>query len=144
MEGHFSTASVLAISLSALLGSNCANARNTNGAALEDAVMAGKDIRVVLDLARCTERETRARGPAVRGVVRPDAFMITSDHTVAFSNAHFTVRADNRAVQEFNRFRVHRDGRVEFHAIALDPASFSVLQNRQYDCAIASGVEFAW
>ncbi|WP_150778027.1 hypothetical protein [Pandoraea sputorum] len=46
-------------------------------------------------------------------------------------------------VQEFLKFRVFPDENVEFQAITLDPANFSIMQKKQYDCTIGKGVTFA-
>jgi hypothetical protein len=111
---------------------------------LAAAVMAGKDIRVTLDLSLCTVSGTSLPGPANRGSVHPDAFMVLKDGTVSFSNTHFTVRSDNRPVQEFMKYRVQPDGKVEFQVIALDATNLGVLDKKQYDCAVRNGVSFYW
>lgn len=139
-----SIVSSLVLSVAITSGTSFANANSSEGAFLESAVMAGKDIRVILDLSRCIEHGTQIPGPAVRGSVRPDTFMILSDHSIAFSNTHFTVPADNKPVQEFMKYRANGDGKFEFQTMVLDPINFSVLRKNQYDCEVNKGVKFFW
>ena len=113
-----------------------------NAAALEQAVLAGKDIHVTLDLSRCTEQGTNNPGPAIRGSIHPDGFMVQSDHVIAFAVTHFTVRPDKTPVPEFAAFRVRSSGRVDLHSIFLHAASYAVLQETTFDCGIGSGVTF--
>jgi hypothetical protein len=54
-----------------------------NAAALEHAVLDGKDIHVVLDLSRCVEHRSGNSGPEVRGSLHPDEFMVQKDHTMS-------------------------------------------------------------
>jgi hypothetical protein len=113
-----------------------------NNAALEHAVLGGQDIHVVLDLSRCTAQGTGKPGPAIRGSLHPDAFMVLPDHTIAFSATHFTVRPDKTAVLEFNAFRVQPGGRVTLNSMFLSPANYTVLHQAQFDCEIGNGVTF--
>ncbi|VVE84459.1 VirK family protein [Pandoraea sputorum] len=123
---------------------SAAAAHNAEGAALRAAVMAGKDIRAVLDLSVCTAHGTGSPGPAIRGSVHPNAFLLLKDGTVAFSDHHLTVRPDGKAVQEFVKYRVLPDGKVEFQTVVLDAANAAVLQTTQYDCALGKGLTVVW
>jgi VirK protein len=53
-----------------------------NAAALEHAVLCGKDIHAIFDLLRCTEHGTSKRGLAVQGSIHPDGFIIQRDLSV--------------------------------------------------------------
>ncbi|AJC22323.1 VirK family protein [Pandoraea pulmonicola] len=146
MKRKYSRTSALVMAVAIAVGSwsSGAVAMNPDSTSLAAAVMAGKDIHVTLDLSLCTVSGTSLPGPATRGSVHPDAFMVLKDGTVSFSNTHFTVRSDNRAVQEFMKYRVHPDGKVEFQVIALDATNLGVLDKKQYDCAVRNGVSFYW
>lgn len=133
---------VMAVAIAAGSWSSGSFAMKPDSASLATAVMAGKDIHVTLDLSLCTEPGTLFPGPAHRGSVHPDAFMVLKDGTVAFSNTHFTVRSDDRPVQEFMKYRVHPDGKVELQVIVLDAGH--LLNKKQYDCAVSHGVSFYW
>ena len=110
--------SVAAVVFIALAGTHRdAMAQELNSTALlQHAVLGGNDIHVVLDLSHFTDQGTGKAGPAIRGSVRPQAFMVQGDHSIAFSTTHFAVRPDKTPVLEFNTFRVQRDGRVDLKA----------------------------
>lgn len=111
---------------------------------LQDAVMAGNDIRAMLDLSLCTAHESGAPGPALRASVHPNAFLVMKDGTVTFSDTHLSVRPDGKPVREFMKYRVLPDGQAEFQSAVLDPLNFSVLQKSQYDCLVGKGLAFVW
>jgi hypothetical protein len=135
---------VAAVAVIALFGTHRdAMAYELNStAALEHAVLGGQDIHVVLDLSRCTEQGTGKPGPAIRGSIEPDAFMVQGNHGIAFSATHFTVRPDKTPVLEFNSFRVQPGGHVVLNSIFLNPANYTVLHEARFDCEIGSGVTF--
>jgi hypothetical protein len=135
---------VAAVAFIALVGTHrdaMAQELNSTGA-LQHAVLGGKDIHVVLDLSRCTDQGTGKAGPAIRGSVRPDAFMVQGDHSIVFSTTHFTVRPDKTPVLEFNAFRVQPGGRVDLNSVFLAPVNYTVLHEAQFACEIGNGVTF--
>jgi hypothetical protein len=117
---------------------------NPDYKSFEKAVLDGRDVRLILDLSRCTEHGVEARGPQVRGSIRFDAYMIRGDQTVAFAITHFTLRSDNTAVDEFLSFRVYPNGKVNVRTAFLNPITFSVTQESQFDCDIGEGATFHW
>jgi VirK protein len=79
---------------------------------LQKAVLDGKDVHMVIDLAACQAHGTDMAGPTVKGGVRFDAYMVQADGTIAFAMTHFTVRPDKTAVSEFLSYRAReRQGR---------------------------------
>jgi hypothetical protein len=127
-------------------GINTAVAQDVNPdyASFEKAVLDGRDVRLTLDLSRCTRPGGEGRGPQVQGSIRFDAYMILSDQTVAFATTHFTLRTDNTAVDEFLSFRVHPNGKVDVRTAFLNPITFAVIQESQFDCDIGQGAIFHW
>jgi hypothetical protein len=117
---------------------------NPDYAALQKAVLDGKDVRMVIDLAACQVHGAEKAGPPVRGSRRFDGYMIQADGTIAFAATHFTVRADKTPVSEFLSYRVRTSGKVEAHTTFLNPATFAVLQEASFDCEIGKGVTFHW
>jgi hypothetical protein len=113
-----------------------------NAAALEHAVLDGKDIHVVLDLSRCVEHRSGNSGPEVRGSLHPDEFMVQKDHTIAFAVTHFTFRPDETLVNEFASLRVQPNEKVTLRNIFLNAASNAVLREAEFDCEIGKGVTF--
>jgi hypothetical protein len=126
------------------IGSVAAQTVNPDYASFAKAVLDGRDVRLTLDLARCTADGGNARGPQIRASIRFDAYLIESDQTVAFATTHFTLRADNTAVDEFLSFRVHPNGKVDLRTAFLNPITFSVSQESQFDCDIGQGATFHW
>jgi hypothetical protein len=129
--------------LHGLYGTAMAN-DGENAAALEHAVLDGKDIHVELDLSRCVEHRSGNPGPDVRGCLHPDEFMIQTDHTIAFAVTHFTIRPDHTPVNEFVSFRVQPNGKVTLRNIFLNAASYAVLREAELDCEIGKGVMINW
>jgi VirK protein len=117
---------------------------NHDFAALEKAVLDGKDFRMVIDLSACQVHGTDKPGPPVRGSARFDGVMIQSDDTMAFSTTHFTVRADKTPVSEFLSYRVHPTGKVNARTVMLNPATYAILQESEFDCEIGKSVTFHW
>jgi len=117
---------------------------NRDYTAFEKAVRDGKEIRMVIDLSACQVHGTDKSGPPVRGSMRFDGYMIQSDGTVAFSATHFTVKADKTPVSEFLSYRVHPTGKVNAHTIFLNPATYAILQEAEFDCDIGKGATFHW
>jgi hypothetical protein len=117
---------------------------NQNAAALEQAVLDGKDIHAVLDLSKCTEHETGKSGPPLRGSLHPEGYMVHNDHSVVFSVTHFTVRNDKTPVNEFISFQVQPTGKVDMHSVFLNAANYTVLREASFACAIGDGLTFHW
>jgi hypothetical protein len=117
---------------------------NPDVAAFEKALLDGKDVRMVIDLSACEVHGTNTPGPAVKGVRRFDGYMIQSDHTIAFSATHVTVRADRTAVSEFLSYRVHPTGKIDARTVFLNPLTFAVLHEAEFDCDIGKGAKFYW
>jgi hypothetical protein len=117
---------------------------NPDYALFAKAVLDGRNVRLTLDLSRCTADGGQARGPQVRGTIRFDAYMIEGDQTVAFATTHFTLRTDNTAIDEFLSFRVHPNGRVDVRTAFLNPITFSVTRESRFDCDIGAGAAFHW
>jgi hypothetical protein len=83
-------------------------------------------------------------GPSVRGSRRFDGYMVQGDGTIAFSATHFTVRPDKTPVSEFLSYRVRVTGKVSAHTIFLNPATYAILQEAEFDCEIGKGATFHW
>ena len=117
---------------------------NHDFAALEKAVLDGKDFRMVIDLSACQVHGTDKSGPPVKGSSRFDAVMVQGDGTIAFSTTHFTVRSDNLPVNEFLSYRVHPTGKIDARTIVMNPMTYSALRESEFDCEIGKGVTFHW
>ncbi|MFK4528527.1 hypothetical protein ABIF97_003415 [Bradyrhizobium japonicum] len=116
---------------------------NADYAALNKAIVDGKEFRMLVDLSACQVRGTDAAGPPVKASMRFDGYMIQPDGTIAFATTHFTVRPD-KAVREFLSFRVHPNGRIEARTMVLDAVNDAVLKDTAFDCEIGKGATFHW
>ena len=117
---------------------------NPDYVALQKAVLDGKDVHMVVDLAACQIHGTDKPGPTVKGSLRLDAYMVQADGTIAFAMTHFTIRPDKTPVSEFLSYRVRTNGKVEMRNIVLNPATFAVIQESAFDCEIGKGAIFHW
>ena len=117
---------------------------NPDYAALEKAVLDGKDVHMAIDLSVCQVHGTDKSGPPIKGSRRFDGYMIQPDGTIAFSATHFTVRPDKTPINEFLSYRVRTNGNVEAHVTLLNPATLAVLQEAAFDCDIGKGATFHW
>jgi hypothetical protein len=127
-------------------GSRAATAaENFNSHAnLKQAILDGKDIHVTLDLAACFVHETEKPGPSIRGSLHFDGYMIESDETIAFATTHFTVKPDNTPVDEFLSFKVSPVGKVKTRTRVLNPSTFAVIHDVEFDCEVGKGIAFRW
>jgi len=76
--------------------------------------------------------------------MRFDGYMVQSDQTIAFSTTHFTIKADKTPVIEFLSYRVRPTGKVNAHTIFLNPLTYAILQEAEFDCDIGKGATFHW
>jgi VirK protein len=146
MRSHVFKLGVALALLASLCGSRDGVAADVNHdyAELEKAVLEGKDIRMTLDFSACLVHGTEKPGPAVRGSLRFDAFMIRNDPSIAFSTTHFTVRSDKTPVNEFLSFRVEPTGKVDARTMFLNATTYAVFQEAEFDCDIGKGATFHW
>jgi hypothetical protein len=113
-------------------------------AALNRAVLEGKEFRMLLDLSACQVHGTSTAGPPIKGSIHFDGYMIRPDGTIAFATTHFTARPDKPAVRESLSFRVHVNGKVEARTMVLDAATYTLLRDTAFDCEIGKGASFHW
>ncbi|MET4220808.1 hypothetical protein ACVWWG_006292 [Bradyrhizobium sp. LB7.2] len=117
--------------------------KNADYATLKDAILEGKEPRMLIDFSACQVHGAGLAGAPIKASMRFDGYMIQSDGTIAFATTHFTVRPD-RSVREFLSFRVHADGKIEAHTMTLGAVNFVVLKDTSFDCEIGRAVIFYW
>jgi hypothetical protein len=111
---------------------------------LKQAIKSGKDIRMTLDLSACQVYGTDKPGPSVGGSLRFEGYMIEDNQKIAFATTHFTMRPDNTPVDEFLSFEVEPNGKVAARTRFLNPLTYAVLHDSQFDCALGRGIDFHW
>ncbi len=112
-------------------------------ASLIDALEAGRNVAVSVDLSRCTAEAGTASSRS-RGGVRIGAYRLTADGTLAFSDTQFiAASSDGRPFQQFQRYQVLADNSVRLTTYMYDLPS---LQQRgallAYQCTINQGIRF--
>jgi VirK protein len=111
---------------------------------LEKAIMDGKDIRITLNLAACFVHGTAKPGPSIRGSLHFEGYMIEPDRSIAFAETHFTVKPDNKPVDEFLSFRVQPSGKVSARSRFLNAATYEIFHDEEFDCSLGEGTTFHW
>lgn len=136
----------VAAAIAASIGSRTSYAAEANHAyaKLENAVLDGKDIHMALDLSKCVVKGSDKPGPSIRGSLHFDGYMIEQDQSISFATTHFTLREDNTPVDEFLSFKVLSTGEVLSRTRFLNPSTFAVFHEAQFDCQLGRGVVFHW
>lgn len=132
--------------LVASVGSRISYAAEVNHAfaKLENAVLDGKDIRMALDLSKCVVKGSGKPGPSIRGSLHFDGYMIEQDLSISFATTHFTLRKDNTPVDEFLSFKVLSTGEVLSRTRFVNPSTYAVFHEAEFDCQLDRGVVFHW
>ncbi|QHF03261.1 hypothetical protein N015_12925 [Pseudomonas asturiensis] len=111
--------------------------------AITKALNTGESVSVVIDLGQCTSSIKGAEPSKTQGGKRIDAYRITPDGALAFSDTHFTLDRDNKPIEQFIRYRVRPDGKADFSMTTLTvPGYQRVGQAVSYDCAVGKGLSF--
>ncbi|CAB3762228.1 VirK family protein [Paraburkholderia humisilvae] len=125
-----------------------ARAANPAGAladytALEHALADGGSIvNVRLDLSRCTSIESGKPGPALRGGMRIDAWLIPDGRYIAFIDEHRTLDPKNHPVTEYVRYHVTPDNTVTIDAAFAAQGADTAQSRGSYRCTINQGIRF--
>ncbi|CAM3127440.1 hypothetical protein BZK31_14100 [Pseudomonas floridensis] len=107
------------------------------------ALNTGESVSVVIDLSQCTSSIKGAEPSKTKGGKRIDAYRITADGMLAFSDTHFTLDRDNKPIEQFIRYRIQPDGKADFSMTTLSVPGYQPLgQSVSYDCAVGKGLSF--
>ena len=132
----------LTVSLFTVAASACAAKPLTSQSTLINALNEGSEVAVSIDLSQCTP-QNGAVASQTRGGLRIQAYRLTGDNTLSFSDEHFTVANDGKPIQQFMRYQVLPDNIVNFTTYMYDLPS---LQQRgtalSYRCNVGQGVSF--
>ena len=117
--------------------------KNADYAALNEAILKGKEVRMLIDFSACQVRGASVAGPPIKASIRFDGYMIQTDGTIALATTHFSVRPD-KSVREFLSFRVHANGKIEARTAILGAVNFVKLEDTSFDCEIRTAATFHW
>ncbi|AVB20194.1 MULTISPECIES: VirK family protein [Pseudomonas syringae group] len=137
---HYYTAALLALSLPGL-----AHAGETLSSlpAITHALNTGASVAVVIDLGQCKSSVAGAEPSRTKGGKRIDAYRITADGTLAFSDTHFTLDRTNKPIEQFIRYQVRADGTAGFSMTTLSVPGYQQVGDAvSYECAIGKGLSF--
>ncbi|WP_425511085.1 VirK family protein [Xylella taiwanensis] len=102
----------------------------------------GHAVSVSIKLSNCIP-ESGTPVSQTRGSLHIQAYRLTADGTLAFSDEHFTVSDDGKPIQQFMRYQVYKNGNIRFTTYMYDlPAMTPRGSVFAYQCAINSGMHF--
>lgn len=67
-----------------------AEPKSADYAALSEAILEGKEPRMLIDLSACQVHGADIAGPPIKASIRFDGYMIQADGTIAFATTHMT------------------------------------------------------
>ncbi|KRR02240.1 VirK protein [Bradyrhizobium jicamae] len=108
------------------------------------ALHAGKNVKVILDLNRCTTVDGGKPGPSVQGGLVISAFRVTAQNGISFANAHQTVDSSGRPVTEYIRHSLSREGKLTVRASKLAAGAAEAANQGEFVCELPDGAKFVW
>jgi hypothetical protein len=109
-----------------------------------NALQAGKNVKVILDLNRCTTVDGGKPGPAVQGGLVISAFRVTAQNGISFSDAHQTVDSSEHPVTEYIRHSLSREGKLTVRASRLAAGAAEAMSQGEFVCELPDGAKFVW
>jgi hypothetical protein len=137
----------LIVALAAAFGQNAsaapADGALANYAALEQTLMDGHSVvNVRLDMSRCTATEGGKPGPAIRGGVSINSFLIPDGRFIAFIDEHRTLDPKNHPATEYVRYHVTPDNTVTIDTAFAANGADTATSRGSYRCTINEGIRF--
>ncbi|WOH80477.1 VirK family protein [Bradyrhizobium sp. BEA-2-5] len=108
------------------------------------ALQDGKNVRVILDLNRCTTPEGGKPGPAVQGGLAIRAFRVSPQNGISFADAHQTLDGSGHPVTEYIRHSLGRDGKLTVRASKLAAGAAEAVNQGEFVCELPDGAKFVW
>ncbi|WP_244470516.1 VirK family protein [Microvirga vignae] len=109
-----------------------------------NALQAGKNVKVILDLNRCTTADGGKPGPAVQGGLVISAFRVTAQNGISFANAHQTLDSSGHPVTEYIRHNLSREGKLTVRASKLAAGAAEAVNQGEFVCELPDGAKFVW
>lgn len=106
------------------------------------ALQGGKPVKVLTNLARCTEAGTDKAGPPIETGLRIDDFMAIPGKGIAFSDVHQTLDASGKPVTEYIRYNLAPTDQLTL-AVTRETATGAV-DMPTLVCPVPSGATFVW
>ncbi|WP_065754556.1 VirK family protein [Bradyrhizobium paxllaeri] len=106
------------------------------------ALQAGKNVKLILDLSRCTTLDGGKPGPATQAGLLISAFRVTAQNGISFANAHQTVDSSGQPVTEYIRHSLSREGKLTVRASKLIVGATEVVNQGEFVCELPDGAKF--
>ncbi|UGY20337.1 VirK family protein [Bradyrhizobium septentrionale] len=104
----------------------------------------GKNVKLILDMSRCTAAEGGKAGSATQAGLVINAFRVTTRNGISFANAHQTVDSSGHAVTECIRHSLSREGKLTVQASKLVIGTTELVNQGEFVCELPDGAKFIW
>ncbi|WP_285813139.1 VirK family protein [Bradyrhizobium sp. 62B] len=108
------------------------------------ALQAGKVVKLILDLDRCTTVDGGQPGPAVQGGLIISAFRVSAQNGISFANVHQTLDSSGHPVTEYIRHSLNREGKLKVRASKLVAGAAEAVNQGEFVCELPDGAKFVW
>ena len=110
---------------------------------VKNALNQGANISVTVDLTKCKPSGTTTGAGTVQGGLKINAYRITPDGALSFSDEHPTVDANGNPIWQFIRYKVSADQTVAFSSYFFSLPSYTPLGPQiSYACTVNQGIAF--
>ncbi|WP_456777491.1 VirK family protein [Bradyrhizobium sp. USDA 3315] len=109
-----------------------------------NALQTGKNVKLILDMSRCTAAEGGKPASATQAGLVINAFRVTAQNGISFANAHQTVDSTGHAVTEYIRHSLSREGRLTVRASKLVVGTTELVNQGEFICDLPDGAKFIW
>lgn len=117
--------------------------RQQNLSTVEGLLARGASMTAVVDLGQCVPGDGIALSPQkFGGGFQVDAYLILPDHTLQFSDQHFTADHTGQPIWQLLRYRVTIAGKVEFSMRTFKLPSYEQQGPvTSYSCVLGKGLQ---
>ncbi|CCD87195.1 conserved exported protein of unknown function, VirK-like protein [Bradyrhizobium sp. ORS 285] len=146
MKSNVKSIFILLMMFSASVKSTVVSADDASPKYIEvlNALQAGKNVKLLLDMSRCNPTEGGKPSSATLAGLAVSAFRVTVQNGISFSNAHQTVDNSGHAVTEFIRHSLSREGKLTVRASKLVVGSNELVNQGEFTCEVPDGARFIW
>ncbi|KRP97691.1 VirK protein [Bradyrhizobium pachyrhizi] len=109
-----------------------------------NALQAGKNVKLILDMSRCAAAEGGKPASATQAGLVINAFRVTPQNGISFANAHQTVDSSGHAVTEYIRHSLSREGKLTVRAAKLVVGTTELVNQGEFICELPDGAKFIW
>ncbi|MBB4382613.1 VirK family protein [Bradyrhizobium sp. SBR1B] len=109
-----------------------------------NALQAGKNVKLILDMSRCNAVEGGKPASAAQAGLVINAFRVTVQNGISFANAHQTVDSSGHAVTEYIRHSLSREGKLTVRASKLVVGTTELVNQGEFICELPDGAKFIW